>query len=538
MKFVASKNRCAVLTLYALALVFALGCGGGPPPLNLLPNAMILRLADADDVPTLDPAAGYDTVSWTFEQAIFGTLVRYGDGNIELEPDIATHWESYPDATVFTFHLRHDARFSDGRPVTSADFRYGVERVLDPTTRSKGMEYYRGIQGSADFIAHRVAHLSGIETPDSWTIIFHLSAPDPIFAHKLAMPFASAIPRDVAEKWGDDFSRHVVGSGAFMLKEWIGGQRLVLIRNPFYFAKPLPHLDAIVESVGVNQELQWLRFDAGQIDAVIDIPPAEFPYVMKTPALRKLTLAKTTVTTRYLGMNCQMWPFTDLRVRRAISYAIDRHKLIALLNGRGIVARGVMPPNLPGYDPNLKGYDYDPAKARALLEEAHLGAGFKFEIWMRADQTGLMLAQSIQQDLAPLGIHVELKPVAWGPFLEAIRQPHTAQAFMQGWEADFPDPENFLGALLSRAQWGANNDSFYSNPEVEKLLSEASPEANLSKRYALYDEAEKQVVGDAPWVFLYYPVTYIIRQPWVNDYVINPMRPTRFEHISLSPHRQ
>ena len=538
MKFATSKNRRAVLILYVLATLFSVGCGGGPPPLNLPPGAMILRLADADDIPTLDPAAGYDTVSWTFEQAIFDTLVRYGDGNIELEPDIATTWESSPDATVFTFHMRHDARFSDGRPVTSADFRYGVERVLDPVTRSKGMEYYRGIQGSADFIAHHVAHLSGIETPDSWTIIFHLSAPDPIFAHKLAMPFASAIPRDVAEKWGDDFSRHVVGSGAFMLKEWIGGQRLVLVRNLNYFAKPLPHLDAIVESVGVNQELQWLRFDAGQIDAVIDIPPAEFPYVMKTPALRKLTLAKTTVTTRYLGMNCQMWPFTDLRVRRAISYAIDRHKLIALLNGRGIVARGVMPPNLPGYDPDLKGYEYDPAKARALLEEAHLGAGFKFEIWMRADQTGLMLAQSIQQDLAPLGIHVELKPVAWGPFLEAIRQPHTAQAFMQGWEADFPDPENFLGALLSRAQWGANNDSFYSNPNVEKLLREASPEANLTKRYALYDDAEKIVVADAPWVFLYYPVTYIIRQPWVNDYVINPMRPTRFEHIWLSPHRQ
>ena len=493
-----------------IAIAFAAGCGGGPPPLNLPPHAMVLRLADADDVPTLDPAAGYDTISWTFEQAIFDTLVRYGDGNIELEPDLATSWESSPDATTFTFHMRSDARFSDGRNVTSDDFRYGIERVLNPATRSKGMEYYRGITGAADFVAHRAAHMSGIETPDNTTIIFHLSAPDPIFGHKLAMPFASAIPRDVAEKWGDDFSRHVVGSGAFMLRDWIGGQRIVLVKNPYYFAKPLPHLDAIVESVGVNQELQWLRFDAGQIDAVVDIPPAEFPYVMKTPALRKLTLAKTTVTTRYLGMNCQMWPFTDVRVRRALSYAIDRHKLIAILNGRGVVARGVMPPNLPGYDADLEGYDYDPAKARALFEEAHLAHGFDFEIWMRADQTMLMLAQSIQ--------------------------PGTAQAFMQGWEADFPDPENFLGALLSRAQWGSNNDSWYSNPEVEALLREAEPIADMKKRYALYDQAEKIVVDDAPWVFLYYPVTYIIRQPWVHDYVINPMRPTRFEHVWLSPH--
>ncbi len=530
------KPARIALLLGALAIAFAAGCGGGPPPLKLPPHAMVIRLADADDIPTLDPAGGYDTVSWTFEQAIFDTLVRYGDGNIELEPDIATGWESSPDATTFTFHLRTDARFSDGRSVTSADFRYGIERVLNPATRSRGMEYYRGIAGAGDFVAHRTAHVSGIDTPDNWTIVFHLGAPDPIFAHKLAMPFASAIPRDVAEKWGDDFSRHVVGSGAFMLRDWIGGQRLVLVRNPCYFAKPLPHLDAIVVSVGVNQELQWLRFDAGQIDAVADIPPAEFPYVMKAPRLRALTLAKTTVTTRYLGMYCQMWPFTDVRVRRALSYAIDRRKLIAILNGRGIVGRGVMPPNLPGYDPDLKGYDYDPAKARALLEQAHLIRGFEFEIWMRADQTNLMLAQSVQQDLAPLGIRARLKPVAWGPFLEAIRQPHTAQSFMQGWEADFPDPENFLGALLSRAQWGSNNDSFYSNPEVEQILAQAEPVADMKRRYALYNQAEKIVVADAPWVFLYYPVTYIIRQPWVHDYMMNPMRPTRFERVWLSPH--
>ncbi|HUO05790.1 MAG TPA: ABC transporter substrate-binding protein [Candidatus Binataceae bacterium] len=522
------------------AAIFISGCGGAPgdTPSYLPLGAMVLHIADADDVPTLDPAAGYDTMSWTFEQAIFDTLVRYGDANIELEPDLAATWESSPDATVFTYHMRHDAQFSDGRPVTSADIRYGIERVLDPATRSRGTEYYRGIAGAAEFEARRASHVSGIETPDAWTIIFHLSAPDPIFGHKLAMPFASAIPRDVAEKWGDDFSSHVIGSGAFMLKEWTGGQRIVLVKNPYYFAKGLPHLDAIVDSLGVNPELQWLRFDAGQIDALTDIPPAEFPYVMKTKRLRDLTLKQTTVTTRYLGMNVQMPPFDDVRVRRAINYAIDRKKLVAILNGRGIVARGVMPPNLPSYDPDLTGYDFDPVKARALLKEAGLKAGFTFDLWMRADNTLMMLGQSIQQDLAPIGVNAVLKPVAWGPLLEAIRQPHTVPAFLQGWEADFPDPENFLGALLSRAQWGSNNDTFYSNPEVEKLLAQAAPETDLKKRYALYDEAEKIIVADAPWACLYYPVTYVIRQPWVNDYTINPMRPTRFERIWLSPHER
>lgn len=511
------------------------GCGGEEAGPGFPPNAMVLRLASVDDVPTLDPAAGYDTASWTFEQMIFDTLVRYGDADVELHPEVATSWESSPDGTIFTFHLRHDVRFSNGRPVTAADFRYGIERVLDPATGSKGMEYYRSIAGAEDFAAHRKPHADGIETPDPYTMVFRLTAPDPIFPHKLAMPFAAAVPREVVARWGEDFSRHVVGSGPFKLKEWIGGQRIVLVKNPDYFIKGLPRLDAVVQLIGVNDELEWLKFESGQID-VGAVPSSEFPYVMKTPALRKLTLKQTTVTTNYLGMNCQMPPFDDVRVRQAFNYAINKRKLVAVLNGRGVVAHGVLPPNLPGYNPGLRGYDYDPGKARALLEQAHFPRGIKPTLWLRADQTTAMLAESIQQDLDLVGVRVELKPVAWGPLLEAIRQPKNVELFLLAWEADFPDPENFLSVLLSRSQWGANNDSFYSHPEVDKLLAKAAPMTDFKQRYALYDEAEKIVVADAPWAFLYHPVSYVIVQPWVHDYVLNPMRPTRFERVWVSPH--
>jgi oligopeptide transport system substrate-binding protein len=521
----------AILTIAMLS-----GCGDGGDDSHLPQGASVLRIAEVDDVPTLDPAAGYDTESWTFEQALFDTLVRYGDETTELEPDLATSWESSPDAHRFVFHLRHDARFSSGRTVTSDDVRYGIERVLDPATRSRGTEYYRGIMGSEAFAAHRTAHVSGIETPDAWTIVFNLDTADPIFVQKLAMPFASAVPREEVERWGDDFSRHPIGSGAFMLKEWISGERLVVTRNPHYFKPGLPHLDAIVDSLGVNQELQWMRYEAGDLDVVIRIPAAEFPYVMKTPRLRALTLHKTTAQTQYLGMNCQMKPFTDVRVRRAINYGIDRNKLVALLNGRGVVATGVLPPSLPGYDPKLPGYSFDPKTARALLRQAGLAKGFSFELWMRADTTMLMMGQSIQQDLALIGVHAEIKPVAWAPFLDAIRQPNTAQSFVSAWEADFPDPQNFLGVLLSRGQWGSNNDSFYYNPEFQKLIDQAGGETDFKIRYQLYGQAEKIAIADAPWAFLVYPVTYVITQPWVHDYELNPMRPSRFEHVIVSSH--
>src|SRR5262249_9456886 len=162
----------------------------------------------------------------------------------------AVSWESSPDARTFTFHLRRDVRFSTGRAVTVADFKYAIERVLNPATNSRGMEYYREIAGAQEFVAGHATGVTGIETPDTYTIVFHLIHPDPIFVHKLAMPFAAAVPREIVGQSSADFFKHVVGSGPFMLREWIGGQRLVLVRNPNYFVKNLPRLDAIVDQIG------------------------------------------------------------------------------------------------------------------------------------------------------------------------------------------------------------------------------------------------------------------------------------------------
>jgi peptide/nickel transport system substrate-binding protein len=496
---------------------------------------MVFHLATRDDIPTLDPVAGYDTASWAFEQMLFDTLVRYSDAGVNLVPDAATRWESSADARTFTFHLRSDIRFSNGRTVTGSDFKYEIERVLDPGNNSQGIEYYRSIAGAEQYSTGRAKTVAGIDTPDRWTIIFHLTAPDPIFPAKVAMPFAAAVPREMVARYDRDFSRHALGSGPFMLKEWKSGQRIVLVKNPYYFVKGIPKLDAVIEQMGVDDNLEWLKYETGEID-ISAIPPAEFPYVMKTPRLKALTLKLVMLATDYLGMNCQMPPFTDIRVRRAFNYAINKDKFIAVFNRRGVPASGILPPGLPGYDRAIQGYPYDPAKARQLLEQAGIPKNFTPQLWLRADETQMMLAQSIQQDLALVGVHVLLKPVAWPPLLEAIRQPGTVQLELSGWEADFPDPENFLEVLFARKQWGANNNSFYYNSRADGLFSQAARVTDMKERYTIYDEAQKIIVGDAPWVFLYYPVGYVIRQPWVHDYVLNPMRPTRLERVWLDPH--
>jgi len=510
-------------------LCLALGCApasGGPesaPP--------YLRLAGADEIPTLDPARGYDTSSWQFEEMLFNTLLDY-DAQGNLVPELATAWEVSGDHRTYTFRLRDDVRFTTGRPLTAADVRYSIVRVLDPRTRSQGAEFFRVLEG-AESCTEKSCAVPGIQVLDAHTLRFVLRDFDPLFLHKLAMPFAAAVPAEEVERWGEDFARHPVGSGPFMLQEWVSGQRLLLVRNPAYFIPGIPRLAGVERLVGVTDELAWLKYEAGQLD-VASIPPAEFPRVIRAPRYQPLLRHVTTMTTNYLGMNCQVQPFTDRRVRQAMNFAVNKVKILRLLNDRGVVARGFLPPNMPGFRPGPPGYPFDPARARQLLAEAGYGGGFSTMLWVRSDETTLRLAESVQQDLADVNVQVQIKAIAWAPFLEAVRSPDLVPFFFLGWEADFPDPSNFLDVLLNSKSIGTNNNTNYRNPEVDALLDEAAHTVDAARRLALLQHVEAVAVADAPWVFLFHPVTYVVVHPRVRDFDLHPLRPPRVERVWLA----
>ena len=511
----------------AAVLLVLSGCNGSADDAAAPPS--FLRLADQDDIPTLDPARGYDTASWQFEDMLFNTLVDYDD-EAQLVPELATRWEVGDDDRTYTFHLRDNVRFSNGRPVVAADVRFAIERVLTPHTRSPGAEFFRGIDG-AEACTDTGCRVAGIDTPDDTTIRFVLHDIDPLFLHKLAMPFAAALPAEEVKRWGEDFGRHPVGSGPFALQEWLPGQRLVMVPNPHYFVPDVPRLAGVLRLVGVNEELEWMKYAAGQID-ISAIPPAEFPRVIREPRVQPLLRHVTTLRTNYLGMNCQMAPFTDRRVRQAMNYAVNKEKLLRLINNRGVVARGFLPPNMPGYNPAVVGYPFDPTRARQLLVEAGLANGFATTLWVRSDETTLRLAQSVQQDLAEVGVQIQIKALAWGPFLEAVRSADVP-LFSLGWEADFPDPSNFLEVLLHSKYIGTNNNTNYHNPEVDRLLDTAAHTVDQAERFALLQRAEEIAIADAPWVFLFHPASYAIVQPRVRDFHLHPLRPARLEHVWL-----
>ncbi|MFN8543470.1 MAG: ABC transporter substrate-binding protein [Candidatus Binatia bacterium] len=520
-------------------LVLASACAAplDPPPAGSETAAEppraggVLRLASLDDVHTLDPARGYDVVSWSFEQMVFETLVAY-DAGTRIVPQLARRWEASPDGRRYAFELRDDVRFSSGRPLDAEDVRYSIERLLRPTIHSQGAEFFTGIVGAAAFAAGQAPGVAGITTRGATHVEIALVESDPLLLDKLTMPFASVLDREAAERAGEDgVSQAPVGSGAFRLAEWTYGRRLRLERNPHYHEPGLPYLDGVDLAIGVSEQLGWFRYQAGELD-LANVPSAEFRRVVADPRYRPLLLQRTTMRTQYLGLNCEVPPFDRPAVRRAVAQAVDRGRILELLDGRCVIASGVLPPDMPGR--RRRPVAYDPARARARLAGLAPAALAAPVLWTWRDDNAMRIAQAIQQDLRAIGLAVQIKPVDFPALLEAVRHPGTVPLFLLGWEADFPDPSNFLTVLLHSAGRRANNHTFYASPHVDRLLDAAGAAIDPARRLRLFGMAETRILRDAPWVPLYHPVTVFVRHPRVRGYHLHPLRPARVDRVWLA----
>jgi ABC-type transport system substrate-binding protein len=545
-----------VLAVVILTLACT-GCRGrsGPPTRRAPGQPNVLRIAAQMDPSSLDPAIAYDTVSWTYVRLIYAGLLDYDDG-VNLVPSIAESLPAIsPDGCIYTYRLKKGIRFSNGREVRAEDFVYAIERVLDPRTKSPGEGFFRNIVGARDFQGAREkerkqagpegprerriepTRVRGLSAPDHSTLCIRLEKPDLAFLNVSAMPFAYPVPREAVEQYGDDFFCHPVGAGPYVLTRWDRGKRLRLDRNPRYNLAPPPPLSGVETMIGGDSLVHQMMFERGELDATGDIPAPDFVRITTDPRWKPYLVTALINRTVYLPMNCEMKPFTDVRVRRAMNYAVDKARILQTINGRGVPAKGVLPPQMPGYNPNLRGYGYDPAKARLLLAQAGYPDGLQAPFWVRSDVGfELRVAQALQQDLAEVGVQLELKPVSFATVIEVMGKRKAAEFGIFGWSQDYPDPSNFLDVLLNGnriTDTMCNNAAFYSNPRVNALLGRANRETDRALRLRLYQEAEQLIVDDAPWVFLYYPISYALRQPWVKGFALHPVWPVRYEKISF-----
>jgi peptide/nickel transport system substrate-binding protein/oligopeptide transport system substrate-binding protein len=390
------------------------------------------------------------------------------------------------------------------------------------------------VSGSAD-------GLSGITTPDDYTVAIELTRPNAVFLNVLAMHFSSIVPREEVERYGADWGRHPVGTGAYRIAEWTLGQRIVFERNPDYRhgtgPEDVPYLDKITWEVGQNPSAALLRLENGEVDILGDgIPPAQFAAVTENAEYRDkgMIVEHPMIQTSYVTMNQRIPPFDNVLVRKAVNMAINKERIVRIINNRAIPATQPLPPNMPGHDPAYAGYPYDPVKAKALLAEAGYPDGFETELWNMNTDPNPRIAQAIQQDLAEIGIKAVLNSVASSVVIAAGGEPDQAPMIWSGgmaWISDFPDPSGFYWSILGcgGAVPGGWNWAWYCNETVEEKASQADAMADPSlaeERIALWREIYLEIMEDAPWVPVFHSRHFTMRSARMGGDAVLYVSPT------------
>jgi len=485
----------------------------GSPSSRALSEAGVLRLWGSEPV-TLDPALVTDAYSAEYVVEIFSGLVTL-DEELNVVPDIAERWEISPDGRVYTFYLRPDVRFHDGKSVTALDFKYSLERACDPALRSTvASAYLNDIVGAQAVIQGEAREMEGVRALEDHILEISIDAPKAYFLAKLTYSTAFVVDRDDVEAGGAQWDQSPNGTGPFKLAERDRG-KIVLERNDHFYGGPpsLERVEFILSggdpmSMYEDDQLDVVEVGIGDIERVLD---------PSNPLHAELSIVPQ-LNVQYLGLNTSQEPFDDVKVRQAFACAVDREKLASLvLKDTVIPAAGILPPGLPGHSEGLQGVVFDPMRAKELLAESRYGSADALpSITLHIGGESGILPRTIEAILAMyeenLGVSLSVEGVAWPTFLKDIRA-GKCQMFSLGWMGDYPDPQNFLDVLFHSQS--ESNHARYQNAQVDDLLERARIELDHGVRMALYRQAEEIILAEAPWVPLWHGKEYLLVKPRV-----------------------
>jgi len=502
-------------------------------------DKQVFRYNETTGIATLDPAfAKNQSIIWPVHQ-LYNTLVETNN-ELNIVPSLASRWNVSADRLTYTFHLRQDVYFHDdpsfrngkGRRMVAEDVAYSYRRIIDPLTASSGAWIFN----------NRVDSINGFKALDDSTFQLKLIRPFTPVLGLLSMQYCSIVPREVVEHYGRDFRNHPCGTGPFKFKEWEEGDALVLLKNENYFesdsqGKKLPYLDAIKISFFDNKATEFLLFRQNQLDFINDIEASFKDEVLtKKGELRadwqnRIVLSKHPyLNTEYLGIlvdpNNEFVKNSPLRytaIRQAINYGFDRRKMMMYLrNSIGIPAEsGFVPAGLPSYDSSIvRGYHYDPVKAKQLLAAAGYPGGVGLPvIRLLTIPIYADLASFIARELEDVGIRVQVEAVQKSFLLEQTAKSQ-ALFFRGSWIADYPDAENYLSCFYSKNPAPPNYTRFH-NDEFDALYERALQEQNDTSRIELYRKMDELIVADAPVVPLWYDEVIRLVSPHIHGFEPN-----------------
>ncbi len=466
------------------------------------PNVLVMVIESS---PTnLDPRVGTDAQSQRISELIFDDLL-VRDEHLDPKPSLAVSWEQ-PDPTTYTFHLRHGVRFSDGRPLTGRDVKWTFDSLLQGKVRSTKSNAYRFVKE--------------VTTPDDFTVVFHLSEPFSTFLWNVSGAAMGIVPYGS----GTEMSSHPVGSGPFQFVRAELDKEVVLARNEQYWGEP-PRVAGVRFNVVPDATTRALELRKGSADLASNaIGMDTLLALQREPNLQVLRVPGTIVS--YIAFNLRDPVLSDVRVRQALAYAIDRRPMLEyLLRGFARPADSLLPPESWAYSPGVL-YSYDPARARQLLVQAGYTEknGVRFHLVMKTstEESTRLLAAVLQQQLRDVGIALDIRTFEFATFLSDVSRGEF-QMYSLRWVGGNESPEIFEYVFDSSKfpPRGANR-SFFSNQEVDSLIAQARRESSEAARKQAYAHIQQIVAEQEPYINLWYYDTILVAS-------------RRIEHITPDP---
>ena len=522
---------------------------------------------------TLYPHNITEVVGHRIINNVYEGLVGFNQADLSIEPCLAASYDISEDGKTYTFHLRKGVKFHDndaftdgkGREVTAHDFKYCFDRLCTPDGSNQGFWLFNGVVAGAEDHYNALADgksieggVSGVRVVDDYTLEIELEEPTSVFLSRLAMAQTAVFPKEVYDKHGIEMRAIAVGTGPFIIKNVRENQAVYMEKNPDYwgedeFGNQLPFLNAVNVTFINDKKSELLEFKLGNHDLMYRLPFEMIDQVVVNgellPEYGDFQLQqKNVLSLQYYGFLHQGDLFDDINLRKAFNYAIDREKLCNFtLKGAGAPAvYGVVPPGMAGYDHEaIKGYNYDPEKAREYMTKAGYPNGQGFPgVTLQLNSGGgrnAQVAEAIQNMLnETLNINVELHTIPWAQHTENVEQAK-ADFWRLGWVADYPDPENFLNLFWGK--WVPESldtktyiNSFrYKNPNFDNDFVAGKQSVNAAERNAFYLKADQQVIDDAVVLPIYYDKDYRLLQPDVRNFPMNAMEQRSFHDVYFVP---
>jgi len=500
-----------------VALALALAMGAAPSFADAPPGVLVV--GQVAEPKSLDPQVDTAANDFRILVNLFDGLVQFKPGTLEVEPALAKSWTISDDGLVYTFKLREGVKFQDGTPLDADAVKFTFDRMLDKTN-----PYYDTGPFPLSFLFSSIKETKVI---DPLTVQFTLNEPFAPLLANLAGPTGAIVSPTAVKKYGKDFGRHPVGTGPFTFKEWTPNQHVTLDANPDYWGGA-PKLKEVIFRPITDANTRVAEMMSGGIDVLLETPPDDLANFANNPAYKVVTA--TGPHDWFLILNMKDGIFKDKRVRQAVNYAVNKDVIVNdVLQGTADVAAGPIPAAFgPAHNPDVKPYPYDPEKAKELLKAA--GAeGKSLTFYVTSGGSGMLdpvpMGTAIQADLAKVGLKVKIETYEWNTFLSKVNAGLEGKADMAEMSWMTSDPDTLPYLTLRTAAWpdqGGFNSGYYSNPEVDKLLDQARSSTSPAERDKLYQQVDKIVHDDAPWLFVASWKQNAVVTAHVHDFALQP----------------